>query len=157
MKIELIKLINNEFYGCKYKPWDCCCSDFKNNKNFVLANSDLVDEDKYMDEDGYIMPRVCISHKETWTEFDEEFERYENFPIEFCPHCGEKIEIEIVDEIDISDKMNNIKKSIYELQDKLYSTCDKKEKLKIREQMKEIDNQIEDLYEFGEYKEKLYV
>lgn len=73
-----------------------------------------------------------------WTdETEEEFLELVNFFINFCPFCGEKIEVSVVEEKDISDTYKKLeeKKNFFE------------------EEIWNIDRQIAELYKVSEYPE----
>lgn len=145
MKIELIKLKFNDTYSYKYKPFTHCCDEIQNDKAIVFTGEDLVHSDDCWDDERYI-PRFCTSHTETFNSWGDEWEQTDNFPIKFCPHCGEKIEISVVDEIDVSDKYNKLSKQREELWKKCQRTDSKKKESELREQVRNLDNQINGFY-----------
>lgn len=151
MKIELIKLKFNDTRSYKYKPFKHCCKAIQNDKAIVFACEDLVHLDTCWEDERYI-PRFCTSHTEVITSYEDEFEQTGNYPIEFCPHCGEKIDISVVDEIDVSDKYNELTKQRKELWKKCQRTDSKKEATELREKVMKLDDQINDFYELNEWK-----
>lgn len=156
MKIELIKLKFNDTYSYKYKPFQYCCDEIQNDKAIVFTGEDLVCNDTFglvvRDSDDNIIPQFCTSYTETFDSWGDEYEQTDNYPIKFCPHCGEKIEISVVNEIDMSDKYEELTKQRYDLLQKSMRTDSKKEEFRLRERIKEIDNKINDFYELGEWK-----
>ena len=155
MKIELIKLKFNDTYSYKYKPFTHCCDEIQNDKAIVFTGEDLVHSDDCWDDESYI-PRFCTSHTETFNSWGDEWEQTDNFPIKFCPHCGEKIEISVVDEIDVSDKYNKLSKQREELWKKCQRTDSKKKESELREQVRNLDNQINGFYLLDEWKGESY-
>lgn len=155
MKIELIKLKFNDTYSYKYKPFTHCCDEIQNDKAIVFTGEDLVHSDDCWDDERYI-PRFCTSHTETFNSWGDELEQTDNFPIKFCPHCGEKIEISVVDEIDVSDKYNKLSKQREELWKKCQRTDSKKKESELREQVRNLDNQINGFYLLDEWKGESY-
>lgn len=151
MKIELIKSKFNDTYSYKYKPFTYCCDEVQNDKAIVFTGEDLVHSDDCWDDERYI-PRFCTSHTETFNSWGDEWEQTDNFPIKFCPHCGEKIEISVVDEIDVSDKYNKLSKQREELWKKCQRTDSKKKESELREQVRNLDNQINGFYLLDEWK-----
>lgn len=151
MKIELIKLKFNDTCSYKYKPFKHCCEAIQDDKAIIFTNEDLFSKYDCDDYDVYV-PQFCTSYSETFTSYEDEFENTENYPIKFCPHCGEKIQISIVDEIDMFDKYEELTKQRYDLLQKSMRTDSKKEEFRLRERIKEIDNKINDFYELGEWK-----
>lgn len=155
MKIELIKLKFNDTYSYKYKPFTHCCDEIQNDKAIVFTGEDLVHSDDCWDDERYI-PRFCTSHTETFNSWGDEWEQTDNFPIKFCPHCGEKIEISVVDEIDVSDKYNKLSKQREELWKKCQRTDSKKKESELREQVRNLDNQINGFYLLDGWKGESY-
>ena len=155
MKIELIKLKFNDTYSYKYKPFTHCCDEIQNDKAIVFTGEDLVHSDDCWDDERYI-PRFCTSHTETFNSWGDEWEQTDNFRIIFCPHCCEKIEISVVDEIDVSDKYNKLSKQREELWKKCQRTDSKKKESELREQVRNLDNQINGFYLLDEWKGESY-
>ena len=156
MKIELIRLKFNDTHSYKYKPFKYCCGEIKNDKAIVFTGEDLVHLDTYCEDERYI-PRFCTSYTEVITSYEDEWEQTENYPIQFCPHCGEKIEILVVDEIDVSDKYNELSKQREELWKKCQRTDSKKKESELIEQVRKLDDQIDSFYWLDEWKEDIYV
>lgn len=154
MKIELIKLKFNDTHSYKYKTFTHCCNEIQNDKAVIFTGENITGE---YDDDGIYIPQFCTSYTETFTSWGDEFENTDNYPIQFCPHCGEKIEIEVVDEIDISGKYNELTKQRDELWNKCQRTDSKKKEYELIEQVRKLDDQINDFYELGEWKENAYV
>lgn len=152
MKIELIKLKFNNTCSYKYKPFTYCCDEIQNDKAIVLTGEDINDIDGEYEDDGFFIPQFCASYTEIITSYEDEWEQTDNYPIRFCPHCGEKIEISVVDEIDVSDKYNELTKQREELWKKCQRTDSKKEEFELMKQVRKLDDQINDFYELGEWK-----
>ena len=154
MKIELIRLKFNDTHSYKYKPFKYCCDEIQNDKAIVFTNEDLSPL-KYIG-DGNFIPQICTSYTEVITSYEDEWEQTDNYPIRFCPHCGEKIEISVVDEIDVSDKYDELTKQREELWKKCQKTDSKKEDFELKEQVRKLDNQINGFYELDEWKGDYY-
>ena len=154
MKIELIKLKFNDTHSYKYKPFKYCCDEIQNDKAIVFTNEDLSPL-KYIG-DGNFIPQICTSHTEVITSYEDEWEQTDNYPIRFCPHCGEKIEISVVDEIDVSDKYEELTKQRDELWKRCQRTDSKKKEAELREQVRKLDNQINGFYLLDEWKGESY-
>lgn len=151
MKIELIKLKFNDTHSYKHKPFTHCCNEIQNDKAIVFTGEDLVHSDDCWDDERYI-PRFCTSYTEVITSYEDKWEQTDNYPIQFCPHCGKKIEISVVEEIDVSDKYNELTKQRDELWKKCQRTDSKKEEFELMKQVRKLDDQINDFYELGEWK-----
>lgn len=152
----MIRLKFNDTYSYKYKPFKHCCDEIQNDKAIVFTGEDLVCNDTFglvvRDSDDNIIPQFCTSHTETFNSCGDEYEQTDNYPIKFCPHCGEKIEISIVDEIDVSDKYNELSKQREELWKKCQKTDSKKKEAELREQVEKLDEQIDSFYWLDEWK-----
>lgn len=154
MKINLVRLKFNDTCSYKHKPFKYCCDELKNNGGIIFTNEDLNDlGGEYKDEDDYSIPQICTSHTETFNSWGDEFEQTDNYPIQFCPHCGEKIEINVVDEIDFSEEYNELSKLRKELWDKYNKTDSKRESEELRRKVADLDDKINAFYELGEMKE----
>lgn len=152
MKIKLIRLKINDTHSYKYKPFTYCCDEIQNDKAIVFTGEDINDICGEYEDDGVCVPQFCTSYTETVGSWEDEWEQTYNYPIQFCPHCGEKIEISVVEEIDVSDEYNGLTKKRKELWEKCQRTDSKKKESELREQVGKLDNQINDFYELGEWK-----
>lgn len=153
MEIELIKLKFNNTHSYKYKPFKHCCDEIQNDKVIVFTGEDLFYSDDSLNNERYI-PQFCTSYTEVITSYEDEWEQTDNYPIRFCPHCGEKIEISVVDEIDVSDKYDELTKQRKELWKKCQRTDSKKKESELREQVRKLDDQINSFYWLDEWKEE---
>lgn len=152
MKIKLIKLKFNDTHSYKYKPFTYCCNKIQNDKAIVFTGEDINDIGGEYKDDCIYIPQFCTSYTETVGSWEDEWEQTDNYPIQFCPHCGEKIEISVVEEIDASDEYNGLTKKRKELWEKCQRTDSKKKESELRNQVRKLDDQINDFYELGEWK-----
>ena len=152
MKIELIRLKFNDTHSYKYKPFKHCCDEIQKDKTIVFTGEDIKGIGGKYEDDGIYIPQFCTSYTEIFNSWGDEFEQTDNYPIQFCPHCGKKIEISIVDEIDVSDKYEELTKQRDELWRKCQKTDSKKKESELSEQVRKLNDQINDLYELGEWK-----
>ena len=152
MKIELIKLKFNDTHSYKYKPFKYYCDEIQNDKAIVFTGDDINDIGGEYKDEGISIPHFCTSHTEVITSYEDEWEQADNYPIQFCPHCGEKIEISVAEELDVSNKYNELSKQREELWRKCQRTDSKKKEAELREQVRKLDNQINGFYELGEWK-----
>lgn len=156
MEIELIRLKFNNTYSYKYKPFKYCCDKFQNDKAIIFTNEDFICDNIFgeliiRDLDDIIVPQFCNSEiVDSWGDVD-------NYPIQFCPHCGERIDISVIGEIDVSDKYNKLFKQYEELRKKCQETDSRKEEYELREQIRKIDKQINNFDQLDEWKEDLYM
>lgn len=139
MKIKVEKWITDE-YNKSYKiiSIDKCCDKLINSKNICIANESDEFETYYDDEtdDNYSV-KICREEKdyEGWTDYF-----YES--IKYCPHCGEKIEIEIVNTVDKQEELEQLRKERDLLWKKCCKTNSKKKEHELQQQVRELDNKI---------------
>ncbi len=155
MKIDLIKLKFDGMNSYKYKPFKYCCDEIQNNKGIIFTNEDIT-SCKYVDEGNYFIPQFCTSVSEIVGSWGDEFEQTNNYPIQFCPHCGEKIEINVIDEIDVSEKYKELSKQRSGLWKKCDRTDSKKKEAELSKQVHELDREINGYYLLGEWDEDKY-
>jgi hypothetical protein len=168
MKINLIKVnfkgnyrhCNYENYVYKFLPFNFCCENIKNDKNIVFTDNynEKYDDVNYKaayeadmkfqdiigpdDDIGcYIypmsFPRYCkiIDHDLFFSDI---------IPINWCPYCGEKIEIKIVMEVDASSEHLAIDKKMNLLQDAIDKVHnDPKQEEKIYEKIREVEREYD--------------
>ena len=149
MKIELIKQKFNGSMGYKYKPFSWCCDKIKENPCVVF--NDEVCTDDYRD-DECTFPAFALLHTETYRDWEDEFTQDTYYRIDYCPFCGEPIEISVVGEEDVSQYY----KKLTDLQSELWRKCDttdsKKEAHELHNRVHELDNKIDWFYQVMEYK-----
>ena len=154
MKIELIRCKYNGTNSYKYYPFAYCCERLKNNPCVSFTSDNL--EYGTKDEDDEYIPQFCTSYTEVITSYEDEWEQTHNYPIQFCPHCSEKIEINVVDDVDLSEKYDKLS----ELRDRLWKECretdSKKREAELQKKVHNIDDEINEFYLLGEWnKEEL--
>lgn len=146
-----IQVIQREFNGTKsYKICDCkyCCEGIKKlpNIDFEFEDTENTDnpiEDKYeYGQDLGVMLRNEITSYSWGDEFTEEY----YYKLNYCPICGEKIEIEIVDNIDVSGEYERLTKERDEVNNKCRKTDSKKKEQEYLHRRQELDREIESLY-----------
>lgn len=151
MKIELIRYNVDGTHSYHHKPLSYCCEKLKKNPAIHFAE-DFTEYGEYTDrneddEDGYL-PALCIWQNETTYDWEDTWENEYNYPIHYCPFCGEKIEIELVDEKDFTEKYNVVVQEVDEINKKLRNISRKKEE-DLRQQRREKDDFLNSLFQFG--------
>lgn len=106
MKIDLIKINLGDFCKYKFKKYEPCCSDILGNPCINFTNYNLTEETPDNE------PRYCLTSTDS---YDCEGIWEDNYPIKFCPHCGEPIEIKTIEVIDRSEKFSALAKKREEL------------------------------------------
>ena len=153
MKIELIRCRFNGTISYKYMPFDYCCDKLKGNPCILFTDDDLVSGtiDKEGRKSYGYLPQFCTSHTEVVTSYEDEWEQTDNYPIQICPHCGKKIEINVVGNSDLSEKYDKL----FKLRESLWKECretdSKKREAELQEKIHDLDNEIEDFYSLGEW------
>ena len=109
MKIDLVKINLGDYYKYKFKKYEPCCDNILDNPCIDFTNYNLTEETQDNE------PRYCL------TSFDsnDDVAWCENYPIKFCPHCGEPIEIKTVEVIDCSEKFSALAKKREELLERI--------------------------------------
>jgi hypothetical protein len=143
MKIKAEKwIIEKGVTSYKLKSIEKCCDKLINSKNICL-------NDKYIADniEGY---RYSVRLFRT-EDLEENWVDYHYETIEYCPFCGEPINIEIIDEV---DKREECKLLIAE-RDRLWKKCcntdSKKEASNLREQVSELDENIDKMYRSDDF------
>lgn len=155
MKIELIRQRFNDTRGYKYEPFSYCCDKIKDNPRIVFSDEVELDVNNLDDclDDECTFPAFAIWHSETVHSWEDEWENDYYYKISHCPFCGESIEITVVGEEDVDEYYKTLSKQRDELWKKYNRTDSKKKSEELREQVQELDDQINWLYQLAEYKD----
>lgn len=153
MKIELTKIRYGEDETTyKYKPFSYCCEKIKENDGIIFTNEDFVDNDFRDEYDD--TPRFCVTITERISSYEDSWDETRNYPIEYCPHCGEKIEISVVREMDMTEEVTRLRKEREEMLIKSNVTDSKKEERELKEKVRAYDRKIRWYYDVTEWEEK---
>lgn len=147
MKIELTRVRFGESFNYKYKSRQYCCDRLKENPSIILTNEELMYESETEDfsNDEHIpIPRMCITEKDC--SYGIEYPETNNYPIKYCPFCGEKIDISVDGEIDVTEEFDKLNKEKKELLKRRRETDSKKETLEIENRMSELSQKIINFY-----------
>lgn len=147
MKIELVKQNFDGNQQYKFIPFEFCCEEMKNNPII-----DLIHGHAYNSCNDYNIPCVMLRESEIIAEYGEEWLEEKYYKINYCPFCGEAIEVRVAWEEDISNIYFNLCKQRDETWKECNSTDSKSLSLELREKVRELDRQINYLYELAEYK-----
>lgn len=155
MKIELIRCKFNGTISYKYMPFDYCCDKLKGNPCILFTDDDLVSGtiDKEGKKSYGYLPQFCTTCLEA---DDDGWEQAYNYPIQVCPHCGQKIEINVVGDSDLSEKYDELSKLRESLWKECRETDSKKREAELKEKVRDLDNEIEDFYLLGEWNKEKY-
>lgn len=155
MKVELIKQTLNNHKNFKFKPIKYCCEDLKNNPVIELTDSFEVDGKHEEDDDGYVTPYFAVRRTEIINSWEDEWEDYDYYKINYCPFCSEPIEISIVGSEDVYNDVIALEKQRKEVLDKLRRTDSKKKCWELERIAREINNKINYFYSLSEHDESM--
>lgn len=130
MIIELIEQKYTNGNSFKIKNTEYCCDGIKNNETIAM---------NYQDR----LPAVCINSTEMIYFEGDDYQHDISIPIQYCPHCGKKISLNIVDTIDVSEKYEKLKEDLDILDKKYYETDSVKEREKISSELCKIRLKIQ--------------
>ena len=153
-----IQVIQREFeshgtYSRSYKICDCkyCCEGIKHLPNVdfyfeATENTDNPIEDEHEEErDLGVMLHKCVTYHDTWYD-DYGCDKDYYYKLEYCPICGEKIEVEIVDNVDVTNEYKTLQKE----RDEVHKKCTKTDSIKKQKEYQrirqELDAKINALY-----------
>lgn len=139
-------------YAYKYLPFEYCCDRLKNFEHIKFNDEyDYSDPNVYCDDSGNIIPgfSFCVEEPVAWENYtDTAYHR-----INYCPFCGQKININVVREEDRTGQYA-VMKYLREVKNELsLKTDSKSEYYKLLSEMREIDQETNEFMDFGEYKE----
>lgn len=155
MKIELIRQKFNDTRGYKYKPFNYCCEKIKENPRIVFSDEVELDVNNLDDclDNECTFPTFALWHSETIRSWEDEWENDTYYKINYCPFCGELIEISVVGEEDVDEIYKSLSKQREELWKKYNRIDSKKKSEELRKQVQELDDQINWLYQLAEYRD----
>lgn len=137
-------------YSYKYIPFKYCCDKLKDFE-YIKFNDEYNynDPNEYLDEEGNVVPGFSITFEEpvAWEDYTEPV--YHR--INYCPFCGQKININVVREEDRTGQYA-VMEYLREVKNELrLKTDSKSECCKLLSEMREIDQEINEFMDFGEY------
>ncbi len=138
MDVKIEKWEFDEKKSYKILKLTKCCD------KIIMSDSvDLIYD--YENDDDYDYSVKLIDRK-VFHDYDDwdEVCIYEH--IEFCPFCGEKINIEITNTVDKTEEYLSLKTQRDELWKKVIKTDSKKKELISRKQVYELDRKIDEFY-----------
>ena len=152
MKIQVIQR-EFESHGSinkSYKICDCkyCCDGIKRlpNINFYFKEANNTDnpiEDDYgYGQDLGVMLEEVTEYHDWGDTFTEEY----YYKLNYCPICGEKIEVEIVDNVEVTNEYERLSKERDEVHKKWIKTDSIKKKNELQSKRQELDREIESFY-----------
>ena len=138
MKIQVEKWTFDGEKSYKIIQAEKCCDKILNSEVIVLN-----DDYENGDDSDY---GVKLEKYEHYWDYEDEINQYTYEPIKYCPYCGEKIEISIVNTIDKTKEYLELIKRREELWNKAIKTDSRKKSDKLREESYALDKVINELY-----------
>lgn len=151
MKIDLVKIKLSQSDKYKYKPFKWCCEEMKNNPVTLFTDEDLVAVNGF---DYPNHPHMCLNYVEIIQDYDDEYEYIQNYPIQYCPWCGEKIEVDVVNELDMTIKEREVMNKLEKLHEKINKSDSIKERTRLSGEEELLRNEVDKMYYLNEYKEE---
>ena len=140
MNIDLIKIKFNESHSYKYKPIKYCCTQMTYSQSIIkVCTGDFCTG---LHITNCSEPKCCI--------VQERIHGSIYYPIQLCPYCGEKINIRIVDEMDLSQKYNELSTINEKLNNKLNENLIPEEEVNLKNQIFDLEKCLNDFYKIDE-------
>lgn len=148
-----IQVIQREFKRNKsYKICECkyCCEGIKKlpnidfNYTYAENTNNPIVNDYGEREDLGVMLRHNVTVPDPWDNCDYTEEFF--YKLNYCPICGEKIEVEIVDNVDITEEYERLSKERDEIHKKWIKTDSKKKERELSDKRQKLDQKINSLY-----------
>lgn len=125
-----------------------CCD--KITKSNVITLRDEYENDDDLD---YSVKLRDVNYE--YDSYDRDYYDYTTYEsIQYCPFCGEKIDIEIVNTIDKTEEYLELKQDRSELWEKCRKTDSKKKESQLREEIYELDRKINEFHINDNFKEE---
>lgn len=153
-----IQVIQKEFkshgsYSKAYKICNCeyCCEEIKHIPNIdfnfgITENTDNpIEEGFEPDKDLGVMLINNIYHEPCYYDDFGYTEDY-YYKLNYCPICGKKIEIEIIDNIEVTSEYENLVKEREDVHNKFIKTDSIKKQNEYLKRRQELDREINNFY-----------
>lgn len=147
MLIELVEIQWKDDDGMEctnlfhYKPLEYCCETLKDNPVIVFSETDTE------------LPQFCIVQQEVIYSYEDEFNNDIYYPIQFCPFCGQKIDVKVVETKDVSIQYQTMVKERKKMR-YLYTKTDSIKKADmISEKLRVLNQKLNYFYAMVEYSE----
>jgi hypothetical protein len=165
MKIQVVEQTINKGKYHKYLPLEYCCERLKHTK-YIEMTDQLISfcsvcnvENRY-DCESKCNPEeknigLAFYYDDTYQEPWEDFYVTDTYyiPLDYCPFCGEKIEVEVVKREDITEEYLNAKREYEKVHDK-WAKCDSiKRRNALEEEWRQLSDKMDEMRMFTEYKE----
>jgi DNA repair exonuclease SbcCD ATPase subunit len=147
MKIKIEKWITDEYDNVSYKIKEIhkCCNKLINSQN-ISVNAEYCEDEHYTGDNTYSVKLVRKEEEGIpWEDYTETRFYYEK--IDYCPFCGEKIEIELSNEvIDKQEELKQLEKEREEVWSKCRKTDSKKKEQELQKRVRELDDKMNEIH-----------
>lgn len=147
MKIDLVKIKLSQCNKYKYKPIKWCCDEMKNNPMTLFTNDDLTRIEGW-DYQGH--PQMCLNFDYV-EDYEDDYEIIKNYPIKYCPWCGEKIDINVVDELGMISRERKIFNELEKLHEKRNKSDSISERTRLSKKEELLRDEIDKMYDLDEW------
>lgn len=140
MRIKISKWCFDDTHSYKIKSLTECCDKIMNSNVITL-----VEDYENGDDSDYSVKLREINYE--YDSYDDTYDDYTTYEsIKYCPFCGEKIYIEIVEVIDKDKEYSELTQLRDELWNKYKKTDSIKKSNKLQQEVRELDKKINELY-----------
>lgn len=140
MKIEVSKWIFDDTCAYKIKSLTKCCDEIINSDVITLAN-----DYENGDDSDYSVKLRDVNYE--YDSYDGDYYDYTTYEsIQYCPFCGERIDVKIVEIIDKNDEYLELTQTREELWDKYKKTDSIKKSNKLQLEVRELDKKINEIH-----------
>lgn len=141
MEIKVEKWIVDGNVSYKILSIDKCCDKLINSKNTTINNG-LDEFNNYYDEDQDSYSVKIARDEYDYDGWNDTY--YE--AINYCPWCGSRIEIEVINVIDKTEEYLSLRKERDTLWEKCRKTDSKKQENELEQQVRELDKKSNGMY-----------
>lgn len=156
MKIQVLQreFESDGYYQKSYKICDCqyCCEKIKSIPNIDFYFEYAENTDNPIGEDGVnldlgVMLQHDVTTYDPWERYDLGYTQEFFYKLDYCPICGEKIEVEIVDNVDVTKEFELLAKERQEVHRKWMKTDSIKKQTEYLNRRQELDREIDSFYQ----------
>ena len=98
------------------------------------------------DDDSGLVLGLMLEELYTWYDGEDTQEDMKYYTVSYCPICGEKIEINVIREIDKTEEYYNLKNQYDDLHKKWIKCDSKKRGAELERQWRQINNKLNDYH-----------
>ena len=84
-------------------------------------------------------------------DYEDDYEIIKNYPIKYCPWCGEKIEINVADELDMVAREREIINKLKNLHEKINKSDSISERTRLSKKEELLRDEIDKMYDLDEW------